>query len=1298
MIGNSLDGIASYVPARVARQLAANDAEPGVPRADRFSGAVLLADITGFTALTESLARRGDVGAEDLTRFLNVYFGQLIDLIVDHGGDIVKFAGDAMLAVWPDDEEDAATSALRAAQCGLSAQERLRDFAADAEVRLSLRISVSAGRLAIIHVGGIEGRRELIATGDPLAQVNAANAEATAGEVVVAAEAWRLVGDRLEGEPLASGAVRVLGVRQPVTMPAVKPAPSTQSKALLPYVPVAAIDEISRGGSSWLAELRRVTVLFVNFPGLTPATPLDRAQTVMRELQTVLYRFEGTINKLSLDDKGASMVAALGLPPLSHEDDPERAVRAAMAIRERLALLQVRHSTGVATGLAFCGIVGNARRREYTMIGDVVNLAARLMQAAKGGILCDRITFESARSRLPFEPLPSIHVKGKAEDIAVFHPSDAAGHAGVRSAGDGDATIGRVREQRAIKSALHRLMEDNEPAVIVFEGIAGIGKSHLIGEVRRRARAAGVVCLHGGGDAMEKSTAFHAWRGIFDDAFGLDPAASQRERHARVAARVAECGRADWTALVPLLNPIMRTAFPLTDAVTNLNDRARASATSELLSSLLFALQQGARCAIVLDDAQWMDSASLALASHIAAGGEPVAMIIATRPIPGAALEEIESLAARPGAARFDLQPLSDAETASVACQRLGVAAVPAAVRAIIESKADGNPLLIQELVDALREAELIHVADGHCRVSAAAGDLQAVDLPTSIQGALTARMDRLSPSQRLLLKFASVAGRVFESDVVRRLCEKHADASTFDADLAALEAARITTLERAGSAPAYAFSHLAFQEISYHLMLFSQRRQLHQSMGELLEERHAADLPAAFPLLAHHWRKAVEGGDADPVLLWKAIDYLHDAGDQALQQFANHEAVEFLNGALALLDTLPESVKRSRKELVLCCAVGAPLLVTRGFAAPETARAYSRASELCQQLENSPEQFAAVYGLWGFAVMSTQLARARTLATELFRLAQAAEDRELLLPAHRAMGDTLFWSAALTRSRMHLEQGMALYRPEHHALEVFRTGQDQGVTCTAMSAWGLWLLGYPDAAMARMEGALALARRLNHLHTISMTMQNYTMARQFRGEPDAVLPLAKAQLALTRAERFPLWEAGALIMRGWARTQLGKVDEGIADMRRGIDGWRATGAELAAPYYFAMLAEAHGRAGRPDAGLEAIAEAIASSDRSGEVWWLAEVWRIEGELRLMQSGAGGEMIERLFLGALALARTQQARSLELRAAGSLLRLWTMRGTPFDQAQQPLADAFAAFTEGHQTRDLQEAARLLRRT
>ncbi len=409
-----VETLASFVPTLIVRRLAANPAPLAEPAAERFHAAVLYADISGFTPLTERLSRSGPAGVEELSGLLNAYFGELIALIAALGGDVVKFAGDALLAIWPAADEDLPTSVRRAAQCALAAQMSLHQYQAADGIRLSLRVAIGAGRVAMVHIGGVYGRWECLVTGPPLIQIGAAGGLAQPGEVVLAPDAWALVSDVCAGTPILDDkmtrwqddkvtdtayqtpspphpltpsscqAVRLDDVLAPLPLRPLPPfslVPEMDA-ALRAYIPGAILSRLVAGQSGWLAELRRVTVMFINLPGIDHSMPLEQAHLVMRALQTELYRYEGSINKLGVDDKGIMLVAALGLPPLAHEDDAARGVLAALAMRAKLQELGLPSAIGVATGRAFCGAVGSDRRREYTMIGDVVNLAARLMQAA----------------------------------------------------------------------------------------------------------------------------------------------------------------------------------------------------------------------------------------------------------------------------------------------------------------------------------------------------------------------------------------------------------------------------------------------------------------------------------------------------------------------------------------------------------------------------------------------------------------------------------------------------------------------------------------------------------------------------------------------------------------------------------------------------------------------------------------------------------------------------------------------------------------------------------------------------
>ncbi|MCB0163808.1 MAG: adenylate/guanylate cyclase domain-containing protein, partial [Anaerolineae bacterium] len=389
--------MASYVPWLISRRIAADSTPIDHPRTERLPAAVLFADISGFTALTERLAQQGPAGAEELTRILNDYFGHLIEIIASHGGDVVKFAGDALIALFPAfDDADQPQPALLpqatrlAAQCSLTAQQHLNHYQATEGIRLSLKLAIGAGEVITMHLGGVFDRWEFLVTGDPLVQVGQAEGHAQPGEIAISPQAWPLMADVATGRAIAGTAaaksttvtgpvIRLTGLRQLISPTALEAVTLStgMAAALRCYIPGAIRARLAANQSGWIAELRRVTVLFVNLPDLNYAIDLAQAQQIIRALQDDLYRYEGSLNKLSVDDKGVTLVAALGLPPFAHEDDADRGIQVALAMQRTLSHQGLRGGIGVTTGRAFCGSVGNEWRREYTMIGDVVNLSAR---------------------------------------------------------------------------------------------------------------------------------------------------------------------------------------------------------------------------------------------------------------------------------------------------------------------------------------------------------------------------------------------------------------------------------------------------------------------------------------------------------------------------------------------------------------------------------------------------------------------------------------------------------------------------------------------------------------------------------------------------------------------------------------------------------------------------------------------------------------------------------------------------------------------------------------------------------
>ncbi|KAL4102588.1 hypothetical protein PRIC1_006333 [Phytophthora ramorum] len=451
MLRKELDmRLTAYLPAVVRRHLERQDMHHPLPMptTHRTTVVSMFADVSGFTAMTESLAARGPVGAEDLGKHLNSYFEQLLRLVSSAGGDVFKFAGDAMLIFWPESKEDTLDSLLRRAlQCALRIQSHLHEAELARGVVLSVKVGVGIGEATIAHLGGESDgattRIEYVAVGPALEQAFSAEHQAEAGDVICSSECWKRVSGFFDGAPVQGHGSdsncfhKVTGVNKPVKICSRRPS-FTRHDALLhtrmkQYVSRAVWPYLDAHDEFWGSELRDVTVLFINLgfseqdlAQMLGAKELQRLQDAFSSVQKCVYDYEGTINKFLVDDKGSTVIAAFGLPPVTHENDPIRGILASLAICASLGNTDLKASVGITTGTALCGVVGHqGNRREYTVLGDIVNLSARLMQRAKsegGGVITDAATKIYTQDVLHFEMRPEIMVKGKNESIKIHRP------------------------------------------------------------------------------------------------------------------------------------------------------------------------------------------------------------------------------------------------------------------------------------------------------------------------------------------------------------------------------------------------------------------------------------------------------------------------------------------------------------------------------------------------------------------------------------------------------------------------------------------------------------------------------------------------------------------------------------------------------------------------------------------------------------------------------------------------------------------------------------------------------------
>jgi class 3 adenylate cyclase len=881
--------LSSYVAALAARPLVGRQDPLREPEGERLAAAALFADISGFTALTERLARTGPGGIEELTDLLNGCFGQLVQLVVDYGGDVVKFAGDALLALWPADEGLPAVTA-RAASCGLAMQRVLHASELAAGTRLSVRVGVGAGQVSAAHLGGVRGRWEFVVGGPAVTQTCGAEQLGRPGDVVLSPEAVDQVGELCVGEPVPAGAGRPPGLRVtmvqplPAATPLVNAARRAAGTALRGYVPGAILARLDAGQTAWLSELRHLSVLFLRLPDLDDITPatLRQANGLVREVQEALYEYEGSVNKLGVDDKGTTMVAAFGLPPVAHEDDPVRAVRAALGIQAQLRRHRVRHAIGIATGRAFCGSVGSELRREYTMIGGVVNLAARLMPTALDDVICDRATHQAANAKLAFERLPPRRVKGVAEPVAVFRPR------GLRPARAlGRSLVGRAQERGLLTERLAAL-RGGHGGVLLIEGEAGIGKSRLLDDLVTQATGQPVTMLVGAADAIRTTTPYHAWRGVFESLFDLTEVSEPRMRRTRVLEWLR--GRPNLERLAPLLGDVLPLDLPQDELVGQLQGQVRADNTRRLLVGALQAASKQQPLLIVVEDAHWCDSASWALARLVSQQIPTALLVLALRPLTEPIPEEYQQLRQAPDAQQLRLDPLPADDVAALVGQRLGVTSVPQPVADLIGEHAGGNPFFSEELAYALRDTGVITISNGSCRIAPGA-DLQELSLPDTVQGVVLTRIDRLAPTQQLTLKVASVIGRSFAYRLLHDIYPIAADRPTLPGQLEGLQQRSLVLPEAPDPELAWIFKHVITRDVAYELMVRTQRRALHHAIAEWYEQHHEGELPRFYPLLAYHWSRT----DVAP----KAVQFLGLAGERALEGGAYREAVLFLTAAL---------------------------------------------------------------------------------------------------------------------------------------------------------------------------------------------------------------------------------------------------------------------------------------------------------------------------------------------------------------------------------------------------------------
>ncbi|HKR40449.1 MAG TPA: adenylate/guanylate cyclase domain-containing protein, partial [Paraburkholderia sp.] len=1012
---------------------------------------------------------------------------------------------------------------------------------------------------------------------------------------------------------------------------------------------------------------------------------------IVELMMDAVHHYEGYVAK-SLGDG----ILALFGAPIAHEDHPQRALYAALRMQDAIHRHsdQIRLAQGVSlhirVGVHTGEVVVRSIRKgdlhaDYDPVGQTIHIASRMERmAAPASILVSESTYKLAQGYFEFKALGAAQVKGVPAPLAVYEVLGVGPlrtRLQVASRRGLAPFVGRERELQALHRAMERTTVGHGQIVGVV-GDAGVGKSRLFLEFKERSQRDRLV-LETFSVSHGKAFPYLPLIELLRYYFKITVQDDKRQCRERITGKLLTLER----SLEDLL-PYFLALFGIGDPsspLANMDVRARRSGTFEAITRLLVRESQNQPIELLFEDLQWLDSETEAFLVFFAdrvVGGR-ILLLVNYRP------EYEPEWAQKSYYTQLRLDPLGGAEAQGLLSALLGDEPALVPLKQLILEKTEGNPFFMEEVVQTLVEESVLLGKPGRYRIEQPP---VALHIPTTVQGVLSARIDRLPAAEKALLQTLAVIGKEFPWSLLKQVCSGRPGPPEDELRrlLSSLQTAEFICERPAYPEIEYAFKHALTQEVAGKSLLTEQRSILHERTAQAIESLYPAGLNDYCNELAHHYSQS---GNVP-----KALQYLQHAGQQALQRSANHEAIQHFSAALELLKRVPETPERARQELAMQLALGPTLMSARGPASSQVRAAYTRALALCEQVGESSQLFSAQLGLQVYHELRADHVTARELGERMLRLAQKTQDPGLLVEAHSALGVNLFFQGDFASARAHLEQVIALYDPEQHHEHALLYGVDPGVLGQSVSAWILWFMGYPDQASARSQEAVALARRISHPSSLALILITTADLHQYRREAQLTLECAEAAITISTEQRFPFWLAYGTILRGCALCELGEVEPGIVAINNGLADYKTTGAALARSRFLALLATADAQAGQVQAGLTALTEALARMDKTGERYCESELHRLKGELLIYQAGSPQFEVQQeaevCFQHAIAVASRQRAKSLELRATLSISRLWQTQGKT-KVARERLADIYSAFTEGFECADLREAKALL---
>lgn len=965
-------------------------------------------------------------------------------------------------------------------------------------------------------------------------------------------------------------------------------------------------------------ERRQLSVLAASLSGL------DEDDVSDDEMSELLHAFHGMCTETVTHQGGCiatavggKLIACFGYP-VAQEDDAQRAVKAALLIRDGMGALesaldrplQVSARVGVHTGVVIVDAMAGELDRGIPVIqGEAPDVAARLSEKAEPGmVLMSQSTLALVPGLFAAELFSRAYgTKGGAKTPSSYRVERELKVASrfERVFSDLSAPlVGRETEVGCLL-ALWEEAKAGRGQIVLLSGDAGIGKSRLVQVLRQRADIEGHARMTCQCWPHFQGSALYPVIQLLLSSMEIAPEDKAPQKMEKIE-RALSALQLPLETHVPLIAGLLSVELCAPYQAPALTPERQKAKTLEAVAAMLLGMAAKRPVLLAVEDLHWIDHSTLELLSLLSreAPGAHLLMVFTFRP------EFRSPWASGPNLQELALSRLSPALTGQMIEQAAAGKTLSREAIEQIALRTDGIPLFVEELTRMVLDA-MDMPAEMARKTLPGLGNIA---IPATLQELLLARLDRLSGPGKQVAQVASVIGRDFDYRLLRAVSSL--DDAVLEEGLLRLCDAEIVF--RQGRIPdaQYMFKHALLQEAAYQSLIRSTRQQYHLAVARTLSESYPEIAALQPELLAHHY---VEGGDLE-----QSIGYWERAGARATQRSANIEAIGHYEKALELIGKTRRAAKDKplpreavKQELGICIAMGSPIMAIKGYAAPEVEKVYARARELCQSAGEDAQIFPSIAGLWQFYMVGGQIPVSRDLGQELLGIAEATQNTTFLVLAHRALATSRFLLGELEAAVDHTERGLRLYDAQKHGSLAFRHGHDPGVAHNLYAAWALVLLGRADEALSKANAAIALAEQLAHPLSLAFAYSYAAMTHQLRGEPKEALALAQKALPICTEHRFALWTAWATIQKGYARALLGELEEGLSELIRGSNGWLGTGARSGMTYFMALRADVLFKLGRYEEAAAVNEEAIETARRLSEHFNDAELLRQKAELWL---------------------------------------------------------------------------------